>query len=55
MKHERKLLEEARNMAYRVSFLTTTEEIRLYYTAIYSALLWAKGNSTNQIKIECYV
>ncbi len=55
MKDSEDLLKVARNAAYRVSFLITVEEIRLYYNAIYSALLWAKGNSTNQIKNECYV
>lgn len=55
MEDNEELLKVARNAAYRVSFLTTAEEIRLYYSAIYSALLWAKNNSTNQIKTECYV
>lgn len=50
MKVNAKLLVEARGMAYRVSFLTTKEEVRLYYKAIYSALLWGKGDCTNTSK-----
>lgn len=45
MKTNSELLAHAKNAAYSVSFLTTKEEIRLYYRAIYAALLWAKKQS----------
>ena len=45
MKTNSELMIEARNVAFRVSFLYTKEEIRLYSKAIYAALLWAKKQS----------
>lgn len=48
MKTDKELMIEARNAAFRVSFLYTKEEIRLYSRAIFSALIWAKKESNNQ-------
>lgn len=42
MQTNKELMTQARNAAYRVSFLCTKEEIRLYYKAIYAALIWAR-------------
>lgn len=45
MKTDKRLMKEARDAAFRVSFLYTKDEIRLYSRAIYAALLWAKKQS----------
>lgn len=43
MEIDNEVLADSMRSALRVEFLTTREELFLYVTAIYSAIMWGRG------------